>query len=94
MVDSVTTIGCRRRKATKKPLKAPDQPCRRRCRRRHSMTLALAPSGPSTVPSTTLTSEIDGAGGQVEAAGEDDDGLADRGERQRGAARDRKLSSK
>ena len=85
IVDSVTTIGCSRRKAMKKPLKAPT-----------SMPMPMPTSVHSrrcldrrvrmVVASTTLTSEMTAPAERSKPPEQNDDGLADRGERQRGAA--------
>ena len=94
MVDSVTTIGCSRRKAMKKPLKAPV-----------SMPMPMPTAGPEQhvgfdvhrvhrPGEDDIDQRDDGAGREVEAAGEDDDRLADGGEGQVAPPLERKVTSK
>ena len=88
IVDSVTTIGCRRRKAMKKPLNAPtSMPMPTPA---IDQTRMLEGESCIQVAEHDIDQRDHGAGREVEAAGQDDERLADRGERQRGAARRQK----
>ena len=81
MVDSVTTMGCSRSTATKKPLNAP-------AAMPMAMPAAVSASGeadaPPASPSASAIDQRDHrAGRQVEAAGQDHQRRAHGGDRQR-----------
>ncbi len=85
MVDKVTTIGCMRSTATKKPLKAPESTPIPHAHRDHHEgrgSRILQRGGQRHVDQRNRR-----AGRQIEPAGNDDDGLADCRERQGGTTR-------
>ena len=93
IVESVTTIGCRRSNAMKKPLKAPVAMPMPMPASVHTATDVCVEAG-SMLGQDHVDERDDCAGRQVEAAGEDHQGLADGGDGEVAAPLAMKLMSK